>query len=275
MNKYKKARVKMGISQAELSRRTGIADAVIRKLENILPSTFEKIEKELNMQEIDNFLNMNAEESINSKEKKLVALNKNEIIKPWTEKGYTCYVSNQGRIFNKYLTKELSLTINDQQVKFDRRLNPTTNPRRLTRNVSRLVYKLFVSEDLPDNAWVIHKDGNWLNNNAENLDVGMMRKCYNYPLPKEKQELFDSVSTIKLIKSALLTGMSPRSVCKGGRLFEDMIQESFIYVHQGLYDWDETKCKYSHFVMATVKNYVLKRYPVEKVTFTFIEDINY
>ena len=137
-----------------------------------------------------------------------------EKIKKVKINGITFYISNYGRIFNDK-KKELKpyFTQSSKVEKFARvditRFKNGKKIGRVNLSIPRLVYKNFIDNNLEESCHVIFKDKNHRNNRWDNLDIGMMRKKYNYPLPQKMKELFESDDTIRLIKSALLTRISP------------------------------------------------------------------
>lgn len=187
-------------------------------------------------------------------------------------KGITVYISNYGRAFNIKSGKQYKLYYPNggrqgttPLLNIERGSRYNNNYICIRKNMSRLVYKLFVNENLNDKSHIIFKDKNPLNCRYDNLDVGLTNRPIIKQLSPSQIKLFNHPDIIKTIKKCLLKYYENENVVvnNGLYLFDDLIQESLILIYKALLDKDnmeENIDNYRRLAYKITQKYICSHY---------------
>ena len=210
----------------------------------------------------------------------LIKLDDGEIIKKYTHKEISFYITNYGRLFN---LKGQPLKPQIQRVKdkhtWKATLKIQLNIRRkdlyvrYSLSLPRLVYKLFVDKNINDKSRVVFKDGNHFNCRYDNLDIGIEHKK-TPPLSKEKLELFNSPITIKTIERCLCWWYGTTKLSVNNNLFdfEDLVMESLMVLYKALNNYQhENEDKYKGYVFQITRKFICSRY-TQKTDHCYYDD---
>lgn len=199
----------------------------------------------------------------------MIDLQDGEIIKLYKYKEITFYITNYGRLFT---IKEKPFKPYPQRVKghpdWQSSLKIQINIRRKDKwvryslGLARLVYKLFVDENINASSRIVFKDGNHLNCRFDNLSVGLEHKEVK-PLTQEKIYLFNLPDTERHIRKTLCWYYKTTRIITNNGLFtyDDLVQEGKVLIYKALSNYKITNSDdYGGWIFTIVRKYICNRY---------------